>query len=342
MYKSLFIALLSVPFLTSCFFKEQKTNTETVDIIPEIINEPIVTKTVDEPVFDTCDITPIPDSILNNRAKLYHYFMHDFLYKSDSNYRIPCFRNDGHPFEVSEWTGRLGDYRCTDRIKNSRLICKGHVKEYLFKNEEDSLDSLKNYSFVKKIFSENIYDKHCARIDFIENDGYWYTKKDGKLDFEEYEKYYEEYYARYEEYGKPLYSDTSWFGAFIIHNIYYNELYTAFIIEVFDKNGFYGKVLLCTYDANGNFIDGIFSKTNVSTGYESKTYFDPKGNYHILIQNYECDDTFDNCQGQQIDIKYKLTKQGRFIYQNTKCKKIKSPDDLFDFCKTYNISDNLR
>jgi len=264
----------------------------------------------------------LPDSILNNHKKLYQYYRFTYIPSLHPN---GFFSYDSIPFDVFGKISICSYQRDPQRI--SRKLFK-YIPHY----------------FVKKIFSGKIINKH--QQDFIDQQELiknWDSDRRGCVD-EYWNDLAENILYKLPEDGVA----TSPY--FHIRKVLFSEKYTLFVFDVSDGSGRpYGINFMCTYDHDGELIDGIETGLGITDDgfgvvpFYSYSYFDYKGFYHII--KVETDRVYlqNNDKWTERDYrtkgwnnittynevtehyKYKLTDEGQFVLVKKDRKKIVKP-----------------
>jgi len=320
-------SVILVILLISC--KHDVTKKLLISSKPDSIPKGMFTIANNFKEFDSFDIDPIPDITLNDSKKLFKYFVNYYIQKKciqrvlDKYDSIPYPISSTQKFDLLIYGNQHDNSQCPSLDKYSiSNICQGNIFGFIFNNE---IYSNKNYNFVKKIFSEKIINKH-KRDFFTKQDLYNHL---GKNDTDRVEYFWKE------SASDTLYRETADIGCFSLKKVYFSKKYTAFIIDV--KNGSDsqdGISLLCTYDNDGNFVDGIETGTRISASnsYIAPTYFysyfDDDGFYHIVNVSLKTPELYERSAWKKVKTykeitehyKYKLSDEGTFILVNKKKK----------------------
>lgn len=260
----------------------------------------------------------LPDSILNNHEKLYRFYRFTYL---------PSFSPNG--------------FQGYDSVSYYSKEHNSKVWMCYYQRDPQSLSrKLFEYTphyFIKKIFSGKIINKH--KQDFIDKKElikYWDSDRQGSVD--EYWDDLAEHilYKLPEDYdnrGVPL------SPYFFICKVLFSEKYTLFVFDISDGSGLpYGFNIMCTYNHDGECIDGIETGQGMSFGLIAPTYsysyFDYKGFYHIIkveinearFLNSDSDEEWTEEEYRTkgwnkvttyneitVHCKYKLTDEGQFV-----------------------------
>lgn len=203
-----------------------------------------------------------------------------------------------------------------DFFYKKKDICLGDFKGYVFLN---AIQSNKNYDFIKKIFENKIFNSHSCELMYFENEGYLFNHEEKVF------KSYEEFRSSYCGDEPPLYNSHS-LSYFSIDNFFITKHFTAFFIKTQNEGNEIS--LICTYNNDGEFIDGIETGQrliNSIGGYWVPpgifySYFDEQNNYYIvtktnILESAPFEDKRINSRYREITrfFKYKLTNEGKFV-----------------------------
>ncbi|MFD1630653.1 hypothetical protein [Pseudopedobacter beijingensis] len=269
--------------------------------------------------LDSCDIDPVPDSILQNTKKIYRYFINSFVKKTyfeEFEKGFNGFKSDSMKIPDYNYLRNSGiDFNSLSKglFYKNKSICSGDFRGYIFFN---AIQNNKNYDFIKEIFKNKIFNTHSCELMYFEKEGYLFNH--GEKVFENYKEFQNSYCGD----EASLYNNDP-LSYFSIDNFFITKYFTAFFIKT--KNEENEIYLICTYNNDGEFIDGIETGQHIINsigGYWVPpgmfySYFDKQNNYYIVTKTNisESDHIEDNSRYREItrSFRYKLTNEGKFV-----------------------------
>lgn len=294
--------------------------------------------------LDSCDIAPLPKNTLNDTKKMFYFFKQEILQKYSSFHKkdsVPfAFIGDFLPYTDNQNDKSPQPYLTPNTVG---LFCNGFFINFPFNNNLD--DSGKNYSFIKTIFSDKIIDKHQrdgTSLQELYENFTQYRKSEVRNNNNCNDTLQRQYLyyldtmraeAVWDDYKSESYYNLSTPNAyFVIKKIGFSDLYTAIVFEASLGVAKYGKILICTYNHDGEFIDGIeygiklYITEDELPPLTSYTYFDKDGLYHVIKSSFIEDLTKKNKITEKVKhLKYRLSKHGKFELLDTSVNIVERP-----------------